>query len=80
MMIGQYQLLQPETQQRLDSIIFETTAKMDAIVQEMNAIKFSDLDDVSKREKTDRLRKEFEVILNEQKIRVEEIMKDEKVN
>ena len=49
---------------------------MDEIVQEMNAIKFSDLDDVSKREKTDRLRKEFEVILNEQIIRVEEIMKD----
>ena len=68
--------MQPETQKRLDSIIFETTAKMNAIVQEMNAINFSDLDDVSKREKTDRLRKEFEMILNEQKIRVEEIMKD----
>ncbi len=68
--------MQPETQKRLDSIIFETTAKMNAIVQEMNAINFSDLDNVSKREKTDRLRKEFEVILNEQKIRVEEIMKD----
>jgi len=72
--------LQPETEKRLDSIIFETTAKMEAIVQEMMAIKFSDLDDVSKHEKTDRLRKEFEVILNEQKIRVEEIMKDEEVN
>jgi len=72
--------LQPETRKRLDSIIFETTAKMEAIVQEMNAIKFSNLDDVSKREKTDRLRKEFEMILNEQKIRVEEIMKDEEVN
>jgi len=71
--------LQPETEKRLDSIIFETTAKMDAIVQEMKAIKFSNLDDVSKHEKTDRLRKEFEVILNEQKIRVEEIMKDEEV-
>jgi len=68
--------LQLETQKRLDSIIFETTAKMNAIVQEMNAVNFSDLDDVSKREKTDRLRKEFEVILNEQKSRVEEIMKD----
>jgi len=53
---------------------------MEAIVQEMRAIKFSDLDDVSKSEKTDRLRKEFEVILNEQKTRVEEIMKDEEAN
>ena len=72
--------MQPETEKRLDSIIFETTAKMEAIVQEMKAIKFSNLDDVSKHEKTDRLRKEFEVILNEQKIRVEEIMKDKEVN
>ncbi len=72
--------MQPETEKRLDSIIFETTAKMEAIVQEMKAIKFSNLDDVSKSEKTDRLRKEFEVILNEQKIRVEEIMKAEEVN
>ncbi len=72
--------MQPETEKRLDSIIFETTAKMEAIVQEMKAIKFSNLDDVPKHEKTDRLRKEFEVILNEQKIRVEEIMKDEEVN
>ena len=72
--------MQPETEKRLDSIIFETTAKMEAIVQEMKEIKFSDLDDVSKHEKTDRLRKEFQVILNEQKIRVEEIMKDEEVN
>ena len=53
---------------------------MEAIVQEMKAIKFSNLDDVSKHEKTDRLRKEFEVILNEQKIRVGEIMKDDEVN
>ena len=72
--------MQSETEKRLDSIIFETTAKMEVIVQEMMAIKFSNLDDVSKHEKTDRLRKEFEVILNEQKIRVEEIMKDEEVN
>ncbi len=72
--------MQPETRKRLDSIIFEITAKINAIVQEMNAINFSDLDDVSKREKTDRLRKEFEVILNEQNIRVEEIMKDKEVN
>ncbi len=72
--------MQPETEKRLDSIIFETTAKMEAIVQEMKAIKFSDLDDVSKHEKTDRLRKEFEGLLNEQKIRVEEIMKDGEVN
>ena len=67
--------MEPEKQNRIDSLIFETTAKMEAIVQEMKAIRFSDLDDVTKREKTDHLRKEFEMVLNEQKIRVEEIMK-----
>ena len=66
--------MEPEIQQRIDSLIFETTAKMEAIVQEMNSIKFSDLDDVTKREKTDHLRKEFEMILYKQKNRVEEIM------
>ncbi|HET6517302.1 MAG TPA: hypothetical protein VFG25_03665 [Nitrosopumilaceae archaeon] len=67
--------MEPETQKRIDSLIFETTSKLEAIVQEMNAIKFSELDDVTKREKTDHLRNEFEMILNEQKNRVEEIMK-----
>lgn len=67
--------MEPETQKQIDSLIFETTSKLEAIVQEMNAIKFSELDDVTKREKTDYLRNEFETILNEQKNKVEEIMK-----
>ncbi len=67
--------MDPETQKRIDTIIFETTAKMEAILQEMLAIKFSELDEVTKREKTDHIRNEFEMILNEQKNRVEEIMK-----
>lgn len=70
--------MDPDTQKKIDTVIYEMTAKMEAIAQEMITIKFSDLDDVSKREKTDSLRKEFESILNEQQERVERIMNDGK--
>ena len=68
-------ILDPETQRSIDTIIFEITLKLEAIVEEMKAIKFSDLDDVTKREKSDYLRKEFESVLNEQHKRVEQIMR-----
>lgn len=68
--------MDPEAQKKIDSLIYETTAKLEAIVEEMKAIRFSDLDDVKKREKTDRLREEFEKILNEQQKKVEKIMQE----
>lgn len=66
--------MDPETQKKIDSLILETTAKMEAIVMELENIKQSELDDVSKREKSDFLRKEFEEIILEQQRRVEKIM------
>ena len=66
--------MDPQTENKIDSLIFETTSKLEAIVEEMKAIKFSDLDDVTKREKSDHLRKEFESILNEQHSKVGQIM------
>lgn len=66
--------MDPETQKKIDSLILETTAKMEAIVMELENIKQSELDDVSKREKSDFLRKEFEEIMIEQQSRVEKIM------
>ena len=69
-------VLDLDLEKKIDSILFETTAKLEAIAQEMNNIKFSDLDDVSKHQKTNSLRIEFESILNEQQRRVEEIMKN----
>ncbi len=66
--------MDPETQKKIDSLILETTAKMEAIVMELENIKQSELDDVSKREKSDYLRKEFEEIILEQQRRVEKIM------
>jgi len=68
--------LDPDAQKKIDSLIYETNAKLEAIVEEMKAIKFSDLDDVEKHEKTDRLRLEFEKILSEQQKKVEKIMQD----
>ena len=68
--------MDPEAQKKIDSLIYETNAKLEAIVEEMKAIKFSDLDDVEKHEKTDRLRLEFEKILSEQQKKVEKIMQD----
>lgn len=67
--------MDPETQKKIDSLILETTAKMEAIVMELENIKQSELDDVSKREKSDFLRKEFEQVIIEQQNRVEKIMK-----
>ena len=67
--------MDPETQKKIDSLILETTAKMEAIVMELENIKQSELDDVSKREKSDFLRKEFEEIMLEQQRRVEIIKK-----
>lgn len=68
--------MDPEKQNKIDSLILETTAKMEAIVIELQNIKQSELDDVSKREKSDFLRKEFEDIIIEQQRRVEHIMKE----
>ena len=63
-----------ETEQRIDRIINETSSKLEAIVAEMNIIKSSDIDDVSKHKRTDSLRREFESVLNEQQERVQQIM------
>jgi len=67
-------MLDPEIQNKIDTLIFETTAKLEAIAEEMRIIRFSDLDDVTKREKSDYLRKEFEGVLNEQQKRLEQII------
>ena len=69
--------LDSEKEKKIDTIIYETNEKLFAIVDEMKAIKFSDLDDITKHDKTNSLRKEFENILNEQQRRVEEITKNE---
>ena len=70
--------MDPEIEQKIDTIILETNSKLEAIVEEMKIIKSSDLDDVSKHQKTDSLRREFESVLNEQQKRVEDVMKSDR--
>ena len=71
-------MMDPEIEQKIDTIILETNSKLEAIVEEMRIIKSSDLDDVSKHQKTDSLRHEFESVLNEQQKRVDEVMKNDR--
>ena len=70
--------MDPEIEQKIDKIILETNSKLEAIVEEMKIIKSSDLDDVSKHQKNNSLRLEFESILFEQQRRVEEIMNNDR--
>lgn len=63
-------------EKEIDSIIVETTAKMEAIAIELQNIKYSNLDDNSKKEKSSNLRILFEELLLEQQRRVEKILND----
>ncbi len=67
--------MDPESEKKIDQIILETNAKLEAIVKEMRMVKSSDIDEVTKRQKNNSLRVEFEAVLNEQQERVENIMK-----
>ncbi len=62
-------------QKMIDDIICETNEKLGAIAEEMNAIKFSNLDETSKESKLEVLRQEFQKLLDEQQKRVSEIIK-----
>ncbi len=72
--------MDPQIEKRIDTIIEETNAKLEAIVVEMKIIKSSDIDDVTKHKKTDSLRIEFENVLNEQQEKVETVMKEDRTN
>lgn len=63
-------------ERKIDSIIVETTAKMEAIAVELQNIKYSKLDDDSKKEKSNNLRILFEELLLKQQRRVEKILND----
>jgi hypothetical protein len=62
-------------EKQIDSIVYETNEKLSAIAQEMKNIKFSTLDDKTKKEKLEVLRVEFQKMLDEQQRRVLEITK-----
>lgn len=67
--------MDPESSKRIDEIIFETSDKITAIVDEIRLIRFSEMTEKEKQIKYDKLRKEFENVMHEEERKVEEIMK-----
>lgn len=68
--------MNPEAQQKIDEVIFETDDKINAIVNEIRIIRFSNMDDAEKQPKLDHLREEFEKVMMEEEKKVEQIMTD----
>ena len=63
-----------EPSEKIDEIIFETTDKINAIVEEMKLIKFSKMNEKEKEIKFVELRKEFEKIMYLEERKVKEII------
>lgn len=66
-----------ETQKKIDDVMFETNAKISAIVDEIRNIRFSKMDETEKQTKCDYLRKEFERVMFEEEKKIEEIQNNE---
>ncbi len=67
--------MEPEEERKIDEIMYETNAKINAIVEEIRQIRFSNMDEKVKHERMDSLREEFERVMIEEEKRVEEVMK-----
>ncbi len=67
--------MEQEEEQKIDEIMYETNAKINAIVEEIRQIRFSNMDEKVKHERMDALREEFERVMIEEEKRVEEVMK-----
>jgi len=71
--------MDPESSKKIDEIIFETNDKINAIVEEMRLIRFSQMDEKEKQVKYDVLRNEFEKVMHIEEKRVEEVMKNSSI-
>ena len=67
--------MNPETQKKIDEIMYETNDKISSIVNEFRDIRFSKLDEKEKQIKCDKLREEFEHVMLEEKNKIELITK-----
>ena len=67
--------MNPETQKKIDEIMYETNDKISSIVDEFRNVRFSKLDDPEKQTKCDRLREEFEQVMLEEENKIELITK-----
>lgn len=66
-----------DTQKKIDNILYETNAKISAIVDEIRNIRFSQMDENKKQERCDYLRNEFERVMFEEEKKIEEIQANE---
>ena len=48
--------MDPEEEKKIDEIMYETNAKINAIVEEIRQIRFSNMDEAKKHERMDALR------------------------
>ena len=70
-------MMDPETERKIDEIMYETNNKINAIVDEIRQIKFSKMDEEEKRIKCDKLREEFEKVMIDEENLIEEVMGSE---
>ena len=63
----------------IDEIMFETNDKINAIVEEIRLIRFSQMDEKEKQVKYDVLRNEFEKVMHIEEKRVEEVTKNSSI-
>ncbi len=71
--------MDPESSKKIDEIMFETNDKINAIVEEIRLIRFSQMDEKEKQVKYDVLRNEFEKVMYIEEKRVEEVMKSSSI-
>ena len=67
--------MNPETQKKIDEIMYETNDKISSIVNEIRDIRFSKMDENEKQTKCDKLREEFEQVMLEEENKIELITK-----
>ena len=71
--------MDPDSSKKIDEIMFETNDKINAIVEEIRLIRFSQMDEKEKQVKYDVLRNEFEKVMHIEEKRVEEVMKNSSI-
>jgi len=71
--------MDPQSSKKIDEIMFETNDKINAIVEEIRLIRFSQMDEEEKQVKYDVLRNEFEKVMHIEEKRVEEVMKNSSI-
>lgn len=68
--------MNPETQKKIDEIMYETNEKISAIVNEIRDIRFSKMSESEKQLKCDNLRLEFEQVMIKEEEKVVKVMKE----